>query len=82
MLVHVRDRAKLFRMGSSQAVRLPEEYRFEGSDEVWIHREGARVILEPAPRQWSRAFLDLAGSCPDFPAPTADFPPVAGSELD
>lgn len=38
--------AKLFMNGRSQAVRLPQEFRFEG-DEVRIHREGNRVILEP-----------------------------------
>lgn len=40
------DLAKIFWSGRSQAVRLPKEYRFEGS-EVRIHREGEKVILEP-----------------------------------
>ena len=39
-------RAKLFKHGGSQAVRLPKAFRFEG-DEVNIRREGHRVILEP-----------------------------------
>lgn len=38
--------AKIFWSGRSQAVRLPKEFRFEGS-EVRIRREGAKVILEP-----------------------------------
>jgi antitoxin VapB len=38
--------AKLFRNGSSQAVRLPKECRFEG-DEVVIKRFGDMVILVP-----------------------------------
>lgn len=38
--------AKIFWTGRSQAVRLPKEFRFEGS-EVQISREGERVILEP-----------------------------------
>ncbi|MFZ0314073.1 MAG: antitoxin [Candidatus Korobacteraceae bacterium] len=38
--------AKLFRNGNSQAVRLPQEFRFEG-DEVRIRREGDAVVLEP-----------------------------------
>jgi hypothetical protein len=33
------DRAKIFRSGSSQAVRLPKEYRFDGT-EVRIRRRG------------------------------------------
>lgn len=38
--------AKLFRNGNSQAVRLPQEFRFTG-DEVRIRKEGNAVILEP-----------------------------------
>ncbi len=41
--------AKLFMNGRSQAVRLPKEFRFEGS-EVAVRREGIRVILEPLPQ--------------------------------
>ena len=40
-------KAKLFTHGGSQAVRLPKEFRFEGS-EVRIERDGHRVILEAA----------------------------------
>jgi antitoxin VapB len=63
------DRAKVFKHGGSQAVRLPKQYRFERQREVRIHREGDRVILEPIRRPWSPAFLRLAGSAPDFPYP-------------
>lgn len=63
------QRAKLFRTGGSQAVRLPRGYRFEEQDEVLISREGERVVLEPVGRRWSQEFLDLAGSAPDFPYP-------------
>jgi antitoxin VapB len=38
--------AKLFRNGRSQAVRLPQEFRFEG-DRVRIRRTGQGVLLEP-----------------------------------
>ena len=38
--------AKLFKVGGSQAVRLPKEFRLPG-DRVRIHREGQRIILEP-----------------------------------
>jgi antitoxin VapB len=39
--------AKLFVNGGSQAVRLPAEFRFEGSDEVYIRRDAVTgdVIL-------------------------------------
>lgn len=39
-------KAKLFRNGRSQAVRLPMEFRFEG-EQVRIRRVGQAVILEP-----------------------------------
>ena len=39
--------AKIFWSGRSQAVRLPKEFRFEGT-EVRIRQDGDRVILEPA----------------------------------
>ncbi len=55
-------RARLFPNGGSQAVRLPKECRFEGS-EVLVRREGERVILEPVERTWSAEFL-LAFSRP------------------
>jgi antitoxin VapB len=38
--------AKLFKTGRSQAVRLPKEFRFEGT-EVRIRRVGQSVLLEP-----------------------------------
>ena len=41
--------AKLFMHGRSQAVRLPKEFRFEGS-EVLVSKVGDKVILEPLAR--------------------------------
>jgi antitoxin VapB len=38
--------AKLFMSGRSQAVRLPREFRFEGT-EVRISKVGDKVTLEP-----------------------------------
>ena len=51
--------AKLFRNGRSQAVCLPAEYRFDGS-EVFIRREPATgdVILSRRPESWE-AFFEL-----------------------
>jgi antitoxin VapB len=40
------ERAKLFMHGRSQAVRLPKEFRFEGT-EVKIRKDGDEVILAP-----------------------------------
>jgi antitoxin VapB len=63
------DRAKLFKTGGSQAVRLPRAYRFQGQTEVLIRREGRRIVLEETRRKFSRRFLALAGSAKDFPYP-------------
>jgi antitoxin VapB len=55
--------AKLFRNGESQAVRLPKEFRFAGS-EVLIQRVGDAVVLLPKARSWNT----LLGSLEKFPA--------------
>lgn len=59
------DIAKLFRNGRSQAVRLPQEFRFEG-DRVRVRRVPQGVLLEPMvadARQWF-AELDRLNSDP------------------
>jgi antitoxin VapB len=40
--------AKLFTHGGSQAVRLPKEFRFEGT-EVYVRRAGQDVVLSARP---------------------------------
>ena len=59
--------AKLFQNGSSQAVRLPREFRFKG-DKVRIRRVGRNVILEPLvddPEAWLDELKNVP-SDPDF----------------
>jgi antitoxin VapB len=62
-------KAKLFMHGGSQAVRLPKEFRFEGSD-VRVSKVGDKVILEALGKPafdaaaW-RAKLDALGAA-DF----------------
>ena len=58
-------KATLFMNGRSQAVRLPKEFRFEGTH-VYVRKEGDRVILSPGDDRWER-FLAAFGSSPDFP---------------
>lgn len=57
MLYTMLKTAKLFRNGRSQAVRLPAEYRFEGS-EVYVRRDPATgdVILSRRPDSWKEFF--------------------------
>ena len=45
------DTAKVFVNGRSQAVRLPKEYRFDGSD-VYIKKIDDIVILIPKDKVW------------------------------
>jgi antitoxin VapB len=49
--------AKLFKNGRSQAVRLPAEFRFEGS-EVFVRRDERTgdVILSRRPHSWQEFF--------------------------
>ena len=55
--------AKLFKNGDSQAVRLPKEFRFAGS-EVLVKRVGSAVVLLPKDKSWDR----LVQSLDKFPA--------------
>jgi antitoxin VapB len=45
------ETAKLFVNGQSQAVRLPKEFRFTGT-EVYIQKVGNTVMLFPKERIW------------------------------
>ena len=70
--------AKLFRNGRSQAVRLPADFRFEGS-EVYIRRDAASgdVILSRRPESW-QDFFELMKTIDvpeDFLADRQDAPP-------
>jgi antitoxin VapB len=70
--------AKLFRNGRSQAVRLPAQYRFPGS-EVYVRRDPSTgdVILSRRPDSW-RDFFELMKTIDvpkDFLADRRDAPP-------
>jgi antitoxin VapB len=72
--------AKLFMHGRSQAVRLPKEFRFEGS-EVRVSKVGDKVILEPLKKQpfdteaWF-ARLDELGARDFLPDGIPEDPPL------
>lgn len=70
--------AKLFRNGRSQAVRLPADFRFSGS-EVYVRRDPATgdVILSRRPDSW-QDFFDLVDGLDireDFLSNRRDTPP-------
>ena len=54
------DTAKIFENGRSQAVRLPQKYRFQ-ADEVVIQKLGDAVLLVPKESLWN-TFLDGVNS--------------------
>lgn len=56
--------AKLFKNGSSQAIRLPKDFRFEGT-EVHIEKIGNSMVVTPKQTDWS----DLVALCGTSPEP-------------
>ena len=57
--------AKLFTNGSSQAVRLPKEFRFD-TDEIGVTRMGDMVLLYPKDRADELFFSSLGMFTDDF----------------
>ena len=48
---------RLFKNGSNQAIRIPKEFAFD-TQEVRLHREGNRLVIEPVqPRMGLAALL-------------------------
>jgi antitoxin VapB len=70
---------KLFKNGRNQAVRIPREFELPG-EAALVHRDGDRLIIEPAPPQSLLAVLArLAPLDEDFP--DVDDPPPEAVEL-
>ncbi|MDR1578761.1 MAG: type II toxin-antitoxin system VapB family antitoxin [Synergistaceae bacterium] len=59
-----RATARIFMSGRSQALRLPKAFHFS-TREVYIEKEGEKVILLPKPSVTWDSFFD-SGPCPDF----------------
>jgi antitoxin VapB len=59
--------AKLFKNGKSQAVRLPKQFKFQGT-EVYIKRIGRNVILIPKDNPWESLISSLDDFSDDFMA--------------
>ena len=59
------DTAKLFQSGRSQAVRLPKDYRFRGS-EVVVKHFGNGVLLLPLDDPWQMLAAGLEAFEPGF----------------
>jgi len=69
-----RQTTKVFRSGRRQAVRIPKAYRFD-CDEVFIEREGDRVILTSRPASFKEYFARSSRFTEDFPDCIEDKPP-------
>jgi antitoxin VapB len=75
----MRRTAKLFRNGRSQAVRLPADFRFEGT-EVFIRKDSdtGNVILSRRPHSSWKSFFKLRDQIrapDDFMSDRGDGPP-------
>ena len=57
--------ARLFIDGRTQAVRLPQEYQFEG-ESVYIHKIGDAVILVPFDKDWEVFMHGINSFSEDF----------------
>ena len=57
--------AKLFKNGRSQAVRLPKEFRFDGT-QVFVKKVGNAVVLIPEQDSWQTLFESLEQFSDDF----------------
>ncbi len=58
-------KAKIFKNGQSQAVRLPKEFRFRGN-EVFIRRIGNVVVLLSEDQPWLPLIESLSRFSSDF----------------
>jgi antitoxin VapB len=65
--------AKVFFTNRSQAVRLPKDFQF-ATDEVFIHREGERVVLSPKPSSWEEYLSNGPIAPEDFMTEVEDLP--------
>lgn len=73
--------ARLFRNGRNQALRIPREFEMPG-DEVVLHREGDRLIVEPVPRKRNRLSEFLATLPPTGEIlPEIEDPPVEPEDV-
>ncbi|MFP5285334.1 MAG: antitoxin [Thermoanaerobaculia bacterium] len=64
--------AKVFWNGNAQTIRLPEDVRLPSeTDEVEVHREGRRIVLEPVQaEEWPKSFWRAFEGMPeDFERP-------------
>lgn len=57
--------AKLFQNGGSQAIRLPKEFQFSGTD-VYIQKVGDTVMVFPKEKVWETFLHGLSNFTDDY----------------
>ncbi len=73
-------KAKIFKSGNSQAVRLPKEFQFSGN-EVYIKRTGRGLILIPKDEPWEMFEESLGEFTKDFMEGGRIQPALEGREV-
>jgi antitoxin VapB len=67
-------KAKVFKSGNSQAVRLPKEFRIDAT-EVAIFKQDGDLILRPVQKSWRDYFAHGSRFTKDFSDSIEDLPP-------
>ncbi len=67
-------KVSLFRNGANQAVRIPKEFEFEGSEAI-LRREGNTLILEPIAKPTLLEVLARLSPIDEDFSDIADLPP-------
>jgi len=73
------NRARIFKSGNSQAVRLPKEFKLEGT-EVYIKRVGRGLLLMPTDDPWASLVGSLGKFSEDFLEERSQ-PPLESREM-
>ena len=82
MSTSVFRRASIFRNGTNQAVRLPQELRFpEEVKEVRIRKQGDSLLISPVRPDWASFFAREVDVPDDFLEQRDDSPPQARDAL-
>jgi antitoxin VapB len=78
--MHDERHARLFRSGDSQAVQIPREFEMPG-DEVVMHKQGDRLIIEPLRKENRLAELLASWEPIEDDFPEVDDPPVKPEDI-
>jgi antitoxin VapB len=54
------NRARVFKSGNSQAIRLPKKFRFKGK-EVAVFFLGQSIVLQPINETWKDVYNSIEG---------------------